>query len=77
MPGLVFKRAGELRGAAPALLGMARGDRLLAPNSATMAQMRPQERITPAGRFVSQLPSIRTASSCSCSTTTRRFRCTR
>ena len=34
---------------------MARGDRLLAPNSATLAQMRPQERITPAGRFVSRL----------------------
>jgi hypothetical protein len=50
-----FDRSGQLKGAAPALLGMARGDRLLAPNTATMAQMPPQVRITPAGRFVSKL----------------------
>jgi len=37
------------------LLGLAHGDRLLAPNTATMSQMSPQVRITPAGRFVSQL----------------------
>jgi hypothetical protein len=52
---LAFNGAGQLQGSAPALLGMARGDRLLAPNEATMAEMRPQERITPAGRFVSRL----------------------
>ena len=50
-----FNRAGQFQGATPALLGMARGDRLLAPNTATMAQMSPQVRITPAGRFVSRL----------------------
>ena len=50
-----FGPAGQVRGEAPALLGMSRGDRLLAPNSATMAQMSPQSRITPAGRFVSRL----------------------
>ena len=52
---LAFNAAGELQATTPALLGMARGDRLLAPNSATMAEMRPEERITPAGRFVSRL----------------------
>ncbi len=50
-----FNPAGQLQGAAPALLGMSRGDRLLAPNSATMSQMPPDVRITPAGRFVSSL----------------------
>jgi hypothetical protein len=50
-----FDSAGHLQGTALALLGMARGDRLLAPNSATMSQMPPQVRITPAGRFVSRL----------------------
>ncbi len=50
-----FNPAGQLQGTAPALLGMARGDRLLAPNTATMSQMPPQVRITPAGRFVSTL----------------------
>jgi hypothetical protein len=50
-----FSRSGELQGSAPVLLGMSKGDRLLAPNSATMAVMRPQDRITPAGRFVSRL----------------------
>jgi hypothetical protein len=51
----VFSAAGKLLGTAPALLGMARGDRLLAPNSATLAQIRPSQRITPAGRYVSRL----------------------
>jgi hypothetical protein len=51
----VFSARGELLGAAPALLGMARGDRLLAPNDATLAQIRPEQRITPAGRFLSRL----------------------
>ena len=51
----VFSPAGQLQGSAPVLLGMARGDRMLAPNDAKMAQMPPQVRITPAGRFVSRL----------------------
>lgn len=52
---LVFGPAGQLRGMTPALLGMARGDRMLAPNDAPMSAMPPQVRITPAGRFVSRL----------------------
>jgi len=52
---LAFDGAGHLQGAAPALLGMAVGDRLLVPNDATKAQITPQKRITPAGRFVSRL----------------------
>ena len=50
-----FNRTGQLQGTAPVLLGMARGDRLLAANNANMAAMSPQVRITPAGRFVSRL----------------------
>jgi hypothetical protein len=50
-----FSPSGQLQGSAPVLLGMSKGDRLLAPNSATRAVMRPQDRITPAGRFVSRL----------------------
>lgn len=51
----VFDAAGSPRGAAPALVGLARGDRLLAPNDATLEQIRPFERVTPAGRYVSRL----------------------
>ena len=51
----VFSPAGQLQGAAPVLLGMARGDRMLAPNDAPMSAMPPNVRITPAGRFVSRL----------------------
>ena len=50
-----YSRAGQLQGDAPVLLGMAKGDRLLVPNSATMSVMRPEQRITPAGRFISRL----------------------
>lgn len=50
-----FSAAGQLQGMTPALLGMARGDRMLAPNDAPMSAMPPQVRITPAGRFVSRL----------------------
>lgn len=49
-----FTPTGEYQGDAPVLLGMAVGDRMLAPN-ATMSQMPPHTRITPAGRFVSKL----------------------
>jgi hypothetical protein len=52
---LAFSGAGQLRGTAPVLLGMAHGDRMLVPNTAKMSQMPPQVRITPAGRFVSRL----------------------
>ena len=52
---LAFGPAGQLRGTAPVLLGMARGDRMLAPNDAKMSEMPPHVRITPAGRFVSYL----------------------
>jgi hypothetical protein len=51
----LFDPAGHLLATAPVLLGMSRGDRLLAPNTATMAQMPQQVRITPAGRYVSRL----------------------
>ncbi|MFA6985649.1 MAG: hypothetical protein WC213_05545 [Arenimonas sp.] len=51
----VFGPAGQLRGAAPALLGMGRGDRMLVSNDTKMSAMPPQVRITPAGRFVSRL----------------------
>ena len=50
-----FNPAGQLQGAAPALLGMGHGDRLIAANSVKMEAMSPQVRITPAGRFVSRL----------------------
>ncbi len=50
-----FNTIGQLQAMAPALLGMSKGDRLLVPSTAKMSQMSPQVRITPAGRFVSQL----------------------
>lgn len=52
----VFDAAGRLQGAEPALLGMARGD--VAPEGLgglRLAAIRPQDRITPAGRFVAAL----------------------
>ena len=50
-----FNRAGLLQGSAPVLLGMGKGDRLVVGNDIKMAQMGPDQRITPAGRFVSRL----------------------
>jgi hypothetical protein len=50
-----FSPAGVLQAAAPVLLGMAKGDKLVAPNSAAMSEMPPPSRITPAGRFLSRL----------------------
>lgn len=49
----VFGPDGELRGAAPALLGLARGDDS-APGvgDRELSQIRPEERTTPAGRFL-------------------------
>jgi hypothetical protein len=49
-----FDPSGQFQGDAPVLLGMGLGDVMLAP-SATMSQMPPHTRITPAGRFVSKL----------------------
>jgi hypothetical protein len=52
----VFDANGRLRGAAPALLGMARGDDSIPGiGDRKMSDMRPEERTTPAGRFVASL----------------------
>jgi hypothetical protein len=52
----VFHADGRLRGATPALLGLARGDDA-APDIGTrpMSRIRPEERTTPAGRFEAAL----------------------
>jgi hypothetical protein len=51
----VFDGDGRLRGVAPALLGMSKGDVMTVSNATQMAQMGPNDRITPAGRYVSRL----------------------
>jgi hypothetical protein len=52
----VFHVDGRLRGAAPALLGMAVGDDAVPGiGNREMSSIRPEERTTPAGRFVSYL----------------------
>lgn len=52
----VFDAAGRLRGAAPALIGLARGDDAVPGiGDRPLASIRPEERTTPAGRFVSAL----------------------
>ena len=52
----VFYADGRLRGAAPALLGLARGDDSVPGiGNRKMSSMRPEERTTPAGRFVASL----------------------
>jgi hypothetical protein len=52
----LFDAAGALRGAAPALLGLAKGDDSV-PGIGTrkLSSIRPEERTTPAGRFVANL----------------------
>ena len=52
----VFDKEGRLNGAAPALLGLARGDDS-APGigDRALSQISPEERTTPAGRFVAAL----------------------
>ncbi len=52
----VFRPAGELTGAAPALLGLSRGDDT-APGigERKLASIKPDERTTPSGRFVASL----------------------
>lgn len=52
---MVFDAAGRLRSSAPALLGLARGDDSVPGiGERKMADIRPQERITPAGRFIAE-----------------------
>ena len=52
----VFDADGQLRGAAPALLGLARGDDSIPGiGDRKLSDVRPEERTTPAGRFVASL----------------------
>jgi hypothetical protein len=52
----VFDADGRLRGAAPALLGLARGDDAVPGiGDRALSSIRPEERTTPAGRFVAAL----------------------
>jgi len=52
----VFDAHGKLRGAAPALLGLARGDHSVPGiGDRELSSIRPEERTTPAGRFVAGL----------------------
>jgi hypothetical protein len=52
----VFDARGRLRGAAPVLLGLARGDYAVPGiGDRKLSGVRPEERITPAGRFVASL----------------------
>ena len=54
----VFDAHGQLRGAAPALLGLARGDDSVPGiGNRALSTIRPEERTTPAGRFVATLGS--------------------
>jgi hypothetical protein len=51
----VFDGGGRIRGAAPALLGLARGDDSVPGiGDRELSSIRPEERTTPAGRFVAQ-----------------------
>jgi hypothetical protein len=52
----VFDASGRLRGAAPALLGLARGDDAVPGiGDRALSSIRPGERTTPSGRFVADL----------------------
>ena len=56
---LVFDAGGRLRGAAPALLGLTRGDDIVPGiGKRKLSTIRPSERITPSGRFVAALGHI-------------------
>lgn len=56
---LVFGADGRLRGAAPALLGLTRGDDIVPGiGKRRLATIRPNERITPSGRYVAALGHI-------------------
>jgi hypothetical protein len=51
----VFDAGGRIRGAAPALLGLARGDDTVPGiGDRELSSIRPEERTTPAGRFVAE-----------------------
>lgn len=51
-----FDRSGELKGSAPALMGLGRGDQSPAGiGQRRLADIAPAERITPAGRFIAGL----------------------
>lgn len=51
----VFEASGKLRGAAPALLGLAKGDDTVPGiGERPLSEIRPDERTTPAGRFVAE-----------------------
>lgn len=52
----VFDTGGQLRGASPVLIGLARGDESVPGiGSRQLSTIRPDERTTPAGRFVASL----------------------
>ena len=52
----VFDAGGRIRGAAPALLGLARGDHSVPGiGERELSDIRPEDRTTPAGRFVAAL----------------------
>lgn len=52
----IFAADGRLRGAAPALLGLAKGDNSVPGiGKRKLSSIRPEERTTPAGRFVASL----------------------
>ncbi|TAM63359.1 MAG: L,D-transpeptidase [Rhodanobacter sp.] len=52
----IFDAAGHLQAGAPALLGLARGDHSVeGVGDERISAIRPQDRITPAGRFVASL----------------------
>ena len=52
----VFHADGQLRGAAPALLGLGRGDTALPGIGAReLSNIPPKDRVTPAGRFVAEI----------------------
>ena len=54
----VFDKTGHIQGAAPVLLGLARGDNSVPGiGERKLSTIRPEERSTPAGRFVSSLSS--------------------
>lgn len=54
----VFDKTGNLQGAAPVLLGLARGDNSVPGiGERKLSTIRPEERSTPAGRFLSSLSS--------------------
>ena len=51
----VFDASGRIRGAAPVLLGLARGDHTVPGiGDKKLSEIRPNERTTPAGRFVAE-----------------------